>query len=334
MSVKERARWTTEARGRSGDRHRRLAVVRRAPPIDEATRALTRLTTRHASAARIDELFAIASADASRACGYARALVLVESDGALRATHTGAIALPGGDALRRAIRADPVPLLPGCAEDAALRRLAPERRRSVLADAHGLDDPGFASFPVEGLPGVRRALLVADRPVATRSDVALAALATYARLLEHSVRCVALRLRLARIATELGGVAASCLVLASEAHAPVDRMGDVAPRAVPDAFAACVADRAPAPSPSEHAATATRLTVRETRVADLLATGCTYGQIAETLHLSRSTVRLETASIIRKLGVRNRVDAVARYRASSATGAPPACWGARPGLPA
>jgi DNA-binding NarL/FixJ family response regulator len=331
MSVKERPHRAIGARRRSGDSFPRLAVVRHAPPLDEAARGLSRLTARHASATSIDELFAIASADATTACGYARAVVLVESAGALRATHTGAITVPAGDALRRAIRADPVPVRAGCAEEAALGRLAAVRGRSVLADAHGLEDPGFAGFAVEGLPGVRRALLVADRPVDPQTDEAVAALATYARLLEHSVRCLTLQDRLARIATDLGAVAASCLVLASESHAPVARMGDIAPRAVPDAFTACM-DGAPTP-PVGPAAPAARLTVRETHVAELLATGCTYGQIAETLHLSRSAVRLETASIIRKLGVKNRVDAVARYRASSA-GRPPVPCGARPGLPA
>ena len=57
-----------------------------------------------------------------------------------------------------------------------------------------------------------------------------------------------------------------------------------------------------------------RLTSREGQVLDLLARGKTTGEIAERLVLSASAVRAHIASIVRKLGVRDRAEAVARFR--------------------
>ena len=57
---------------------------------------------------------------------------------------------------------------------------------------------------------------------------------------------------------------------------------------------------------------ANRLSDREREVLDLIASGATNREIAERLHLSPWTVKEYTGGVYRKLGVRNRTEAVQR----------------------
>jgi len=52
------------------------------------------------------------------------------------------------------------------------------------------------------------------------------------------------------------------------------------------------------------------LTDRELEVLSLMADGSTNPEIASVLHLSKHTVKEHTSSVYRKLGVRNRIEAV------------------------
>ncbi|MDQ6605243.1 MAG: response regulator transcription factor, partial [Actinomycetota bacterium] len=54
------------------------------------------------------------------------------------------------------------------------------------------------------------------------------------------------------------------------------------------------------------------LSDRERDVLELMAAGSTNPEIAEALHLSRHTVKEHTSAVFRKLGVRNRTEAVQR----------------------
>lgn len=54
------------------------------------------------------------------------------------------------------------------------------------------------------------------------------------------------------------------------------------------------------------------LSPRERQVLGLLATGATNREIAEKLHLSPHTIKEHTSGLYRKLGVRNRAEAVQR----------------------
>ena len=54
------------------------------------------------------------------------------------------------------------------------------------------------------------------------------------------------------------------------------------------------------------------LTDRERAVLGLMASGATNPEIAEQLHLSKHTVKEHTSAVYRKLGVRNRTEAVQR----------------------
>jgi ATP/maltotriose-dependent transcriptional regulator MalT len=52
------------------------------------------------------------------------------------------------------------------------------------------------------------------------------------------------------------------------------------------------------------------LSTRERQVLELIAAGATNPEIAVALHLSRHTVKEHTSSLYRRLGVRNRMEAV------------------------
>jgi len=54
------------------------------------------------------------------------------------------------------------------------------------------------------------------------------------------------------------------------------------------------------------------LTQRERSVLELMASGSTNPEIADALHLSKHTIKEHTSAVYRKLGVRNRTEAVQR----------------------
>ena len=64
---------------------------------------------------------------------------------------------------------------------------------------------------------------------------------------------------------------------------------------------------------------ATVLSPREREVLDLIAAGSTNREIADALHLSPHTIHEHTSSLYRKLGARNRADAVQRANRAGLT---------------
>jgi DNA-binding NarL/FixJ family response regulator len=56
-----------------------------------------------------------------------------------------------------------------------------------------------------------------------------------------------------------------------------------------------------------------RLTSREWEVIDLLARGLSTREAADRLSLSPTAIRVHTASVVKKLGVRDRAEALATF---------------------
>lgn len=72
------------------------------------------------------------------------------------------------------------------------------------------------------------------------------------------------------------------------------------------------AEEADDPMPEGEGALSSPLTEREQQVLSMLATGATNKEIGRHLSLQEVTVKLHTRRILRKLGARNRTDAVRR----------------------
>lgn len=64
--------------------------------------------------------------------------------------------------------------------------------------------------------------------------------------------------------------------------------------------------------PPQAEASTVQLTPREREVLEHLGSGATNREIAEALHLSPHTIKEHTSALYRKLGVRNRAEAVSR----------------------
>lgn len=250
-------------------------------------------------------LFARAAELARQLCGFERCVVASVVDG--RLTTQGSVALedPASDQLRRLLSAGPVALRPGTLEAEIVRsatRARSRRRRSELAEQLGLR--AFELSPV--VPeSTTLALLIGDReePALTgeERDVAGAFATTLAVNIEHFV----LRRRAAELAEEVRQFAGSAQALSREIlDAPVilptdHGLGPALPRV---ALAGTGGDGSLVAS----------LSPNERRVAALLVQGRSNREIAELMVLSPETVKTHVTRLLRKLGVANRVEAVAR----------------------
>lgn len=258
----------------------------------------------------LDELRALAGADACAFCGFDRSLVLTIADGALRAGGA-AVAHEPSDVLRRRALAQPADLTPGSAEAELVRRAeagarTASRGTSVLASV--LDLEHFVLAPVVPEDEAIAVLVVdrANRPVADHEVVRVE---VYAAVLAVAVEHTVLRTRLAELAAEFRHLATSALAMGQEAlTAPVTMSTDhgwgaVFPRP---------AEARPAPAPDLGR---DLLTGREQEVLAQLAAGRSNREIAQELHLAPDTVKTHVARVLRKLNAANRAEAVGRWLA-------------------
>jgi DNA-binding CsgD family transcriptional regulator len=239
-------------------------------------------------------------------CGYGRGLALLAVEGTLHASDKAVRDRPS-DRLRRLVRAQPPTLTPDSFEAEALRRESGARRGARPSQLEGLlelDGPAFAAIRVDGV-GV--GLLVGDLLQGASPAPSQAALQLLAQIAGDAWAAVILRQRLrglGQTVRQLTGAADVAIAEAVSSH-PFD-------------FDAAALQTA-LPADTADLDAAVRLSPRQREVAEGLARGLTYEQLAEELFLSPSTVRAHASALRRRLGARGRADTVARVAGSLAS---------------
>ena len=255
----------------------------------------------------ISELMAVASAEAVRACGFERGIVLSVVEGRLTPNAMDPIEHPASDDLRRRCQARPIAIVPGSAEAELVRSAGHGRRArtpagSALASALGLGEMALAAVVPEA---DAVALVVLDRssPPVTEDDQATVEL--FAHMLGLTVARLIMRIRMRELAAEVRHLTTSAVALMREAHeAPIALTTDLGLGPV---FATA------GQRTSLSSELSDLLTAREREIAALVAQGLSNREIGTALHLAPDTVKVAVARIVRKLGAANRVEAAARY---------------------
>jgi two-component system NarL family response regulator len=169
----------------------------------------------------------------------------------------------------------------------------------------GLNGIGATRRIFAEVPGLRVIILTAS---VEDQDLYLAAATGVAGFLTKSLSAQAV-LRAIRDFVESGALPMS-RTMAARAFSYLQQRSAADEAASPaPAEPARPAEGGPEASPIAHL-----VTRRELEVLAQMAGGLQNREIAERLSLSENTVHVHVRSILRKLGVRNRVEAVARYR--------------------
>jgi DNA-binding CsgD family transcriptional regulator len=228
----------------------------------------------------------------------------------------------GGQRLLDALREHPVRLEHPLVETEALRR----RRATLVADtadarvdrptAAVMDWPAYVVAPVAVRSAVV-AVLQADRPGAELGPRDAATLWTFAaglaQLYESATLRRTLRHERRQMRRLLTWLDARSGELADATIAFVPRTGEVSALPQPDELDGAV--RRPERDRDGSPVLDAVLTRRELEILRLLADGLTNRAIAAELVISGGTVKFHVNSILRKLHVANRAEAVARYYA-------------------
>jgi DNA-binding CsgD family transcriptional regulator len=287
------------------------------PASSQGAAELVRLAPALRSLRQATSVAALLREAASALCdevGFQRAAVFSFRAHALKAesVHVRG-SVEASDRLRRSLAQEPVRLGPWLHEAEALRR-----RMALLVkhdDPHALGLlPGGGSYVIAPVIGHDRAvaLLHADHGSGERaaSGFDRAALWAFAEGLSYALERCVLEERLQRHSQHV-------LALARAAEASVEELGG--PALGLPARLGRLAPSGPRPVPER--ARLEMLTPREHEVLAGLAEGETNAQIAQRLVVSEDTVKTHVKHILRKLGVRNRSQAVSHFFRTHAAGA-------------
>ncbi|MCW3039089.1 MAG: putative sensor protein [Solirubrobacterales bacterium] len=250
-------------------------------------------------------LFAAAAELGAGACGFERCVVAEIREEHLTAAGSASIDHPGSDGLRRALAARAVTLEPRSEEAELIRRghrVGRAPRPSPLASNLGL---GAHAYGVVHLGQSRPALVVLDRPAPEVTALDVARADAYGVLLGVLLERLLRRRQVRDVAQEIRLFAGDVAAIAQEA------MRGAPTLAGPAAISGGILPGYGGGTPPAPAALA-QLTGREQPVAELLAQGLANREIALALGVSPETVKSHVASVLRKLGARNRVEAAAR----------------------
>lgn len=249
------------------------------------------------------------SADAVREdLGFEVGLAFAVTPSGLDTRGTRPLAGERAESMRRRALGTAIPLEPGSREAELVRR--PEsvddgRTRTLPSTVGRVLDLD----PVEILPiapdSHALALLIASRTGPPLSDAEHRLFTAYAYGVTAALELVVIRMRAQELVAEARRSATSLQALGREMALgsvvlPVDRGFGLT---FPPTETRAAAD------PSSWSEL---LTTREIRIAELLVEGRSNREIAQTLFLSPETVKSHVSSVLRKLGVGNRAEAVSR----------------------
>jgi LuxR family transcriptional regulator, regulator of acetate metabolism len=268
-------------------------------------RALMRL----AQAVSLPALFGEAARALCEDAGFARAAVFSFRDHALELQGVHACdELNYGDRVRRRLGGEPVRLGPWLHESEVLRRRTPLLVGDAGADAHALATlPGASSYVLAPVNCQNRAvaLVHADHGPGGRSVTPLdrATLWAFSVGFGHALERTALEERVRRHSERV-------VALARSTEANVEQLLGTGMEGLPTPLGRISPPGASIVPERERLA---MLTPREREVIAMLAEGETNARIAQRLVVSEDTVKTHVKHILRKLGVRNRSQAVSRY---------------------
>ncbi len=272
-------------------------------PID-VLGAIVQVHRRVKTASDVSEMLVRSVEEVRVRMGLDACLALRVDGDRITTSATGVLRHAESERLRRRF-ADGLRLRPGTREAEVVRRPESALHPRVLELPTTLGDAvgpgGCAIAPLA--PEERAVALLAGlraRPLALDEHRLLVA---YGMAVAAAMEIVVIRMRAAEMRAEMRRSSTTLLALAQEiADAPVSLPEDHGfGWTFPEAGQPVLADAEEWP-----------LTTRERRVAELLVQGRANREIADALILSPETVKSHVSSILRKLGVSNRAEAVAR----------------------
>ncbi|HEY2478908.1 MAG TPA: response regulator transcription factor [Solirubrobacterales bacterium] len=191
--------------------------------------------------------------------------------------------------------------------------------RAIVIDAHAPSRIGIAAL-LEGQPWIERCLQAADSQGAVglvrrhRPDVALLDISQtgpFAGTVTATIRLAHPGIHVLLVSRCSSSAGAPATSLGAVGFLPAGTSGEEIVEAARSAILTGAPDLPPATS-----SVAPVLTDREREILILLGTGATNREIAAHLHLGPDSVKKSATGLYRKLGVRNRTEAVRRAAAA------------------